>query len=120
MFEQSIVFHNAAIKNIYNVFYFKTLSMCIFNTVKKQSGIRFIFDALFGYFAYLHSLYTVVELHTNFVLIHFGRQPYYTFTVSRCNSCFFYLTAEVILIRVLSRVIHLSVSKLLVKQDSQL
>ena len=49
--------------------------MCIFNAVKKQSGIGFIVDALFGYFAYLHSLYTVVELHRNFVLIHFGRQP---------------------------------------------
>ena len=75
MFEQSIVFHNAAVQNIYNVFYFKTSSMCIFNAVKKPSGIGFIVDALFGYFAYLHSLYTVVELHTNFVLIHFGRQP---------------------------------------------
>ena len=51
--------------------------MCIFNAVKKQSGIGFIVDALFGYFAYLHCLYTVVELHTNFVLIHFGRQPFY-------------------------------------------
>ena len=50
--------------------------MCIFNAVKKHSGIGFIVDALFGYFAYLHSLYTVVvELHTNFVFIHFGRQP---------------------------------------------
>ena len=48
--------------------------MCIFNAVKKQSGIGIIADALFGYFAYLHSLYTVVELHTNFVLIHVGRQ----------------------------------------------
>ena len=74
MLEQSIVFHNAAVQNIYNVFYFKTLSMCIFNAVKKQSGIRFIVYVLFGYFAYLHSLYTVVELHTNFVLILFGRQ----------------------------------------------
>ena len=43
--------------------------MCIFNAVKKQSGMGFISDALFGYFTYLHSLYTVVELHTNFVLI---------------------------------------------------
>ena len=60
---------------VYNVFYFKTSSMCIFNAVKKQSGIGFIADALFGYFAYLHSLYTVIELHTNFVLIHFERQP---------------------------------------------
>ena len=45
--------------------------MCIFNAVKKQSAIRFIVDALLGYFAYLHSLYTVIELHTNFVFIHF-------------------------------------------------
>ena len=70
MFEQSIVCHN----NIYNVLSFKMLAMCIFNAVKKQSGIGFIVDALFDYFVYLHSLYTVVELHTNFVMIHFGRQ----------------------------------------------
>ena len=49
--------------------------MCNFNAVEKQSGIGFIVDALFIIFAYLHSLYTVVELHTNFVLIHFGKQP---------------------------------------------
>ena len=75
VFEQSIVFLNAAVQNTYNVFYFKTLSMCIFIIVKKQSGIGFIVDALFGYFAYQNSLYTVVELHTNFVLLHFERQP---------------------------------------------
>ena len=74
-FEQSIVFHNVTVQYIYNVFYFKTSSMCIFNAVKKQSGIGFIVDALFDYFTYLHSLYTVVELHTNFILIHFERQP---------------------------------------------
>ena len=34
--------------------------MWIFNAVKKQSDI-------FIYFAYLYSLYTVVELHKNFV-----------------------------------------------------
>ena len=44
--------------------------MCIFNAVKKQSGIGLIVDALFGYFAYLHSLYTVAELHTNFAYLH--------------------------------------------------
>ena len=44
--------------------------MSIFNAVKMQSGIGFIVDALFGNFAYLHNLYTVVELHINFVLIH--------------------------------------------------
>ena len=72
---QSIVFHNAAVQNIYNVFYLETSSMCIFNAVKKQSGIGFIVDVLFGYFAYLHGLHTVAELHTNFALILFGRQP---------------------------------------------
>ena len=44
-------------------------SVCIFNAVKKQSGIGFIVDALFGYFAYLHSFFTEVELHRNFVVI---------------------------------------------------
>ena len=78
VFEQSNVFHNAAVQNIYNVFYFKTSLMCIFNTVKKQLGIGFIVVALFDNFAHLHSLYTVAELHTNFVLIHFARQPPYT------------------------------------------
>ena len=65
MFEQSIVFHKAAINDVYNVF--KTSSMCIFNAVKKQSGMGFRVDALFGNFAYLNNLYTVVELHINFV-----------------------------------------------------
>ena len=49
--------------------------MCIYNAVKKQSGIGFIVVALFDNFAYLHNLYTVVELHTNFVLIDFESQP---------------------------------------------
>ena len=75
MFEESIVFHKAAVQNIYSAYYFKTSSMCIFNAVKIQSDIEFIVDALFGNFAYLHNLYTVVELHTNFVLIHSGSQP---------------------------------------------
>ena len=48
VFEQSVVFHNPAVQN-------------------KQLGIGFIVDALFGNFAYLKSLYTVVELHTNLV-----------------------------------------------------
>ena len=61
------MFYTAAVHNIYNVYYFKTPSMCIFNAFKKQSGIGFIVDALFGNFAYPHNLYTVVELHTNFV-----------------------------------------------------
>ena len=58
VFEQSSVLHNAAVQNIYNVFYIKMSSMCIFNAVKKQSGIGFIVDALFDNFTYLHSLYT--------------------------------------------------------------
>ena len=37
---------------------------------RRQCGIGFIVDAFFGNFAYLCSLYTVVELHTNFVLIY--------------------------------------------------
>ena len=82
VFEQSIVF-----QNIYNIFYFKTSS--IFNSVKKQSGIGFIVDALFGYFTYLHSLYAVVELRINFVLIHFGRQPthYANFFLANYYAC---------------------------------
>ena len=52
-----------------------TSSMCFFNAVKKQSNIGFIVDALFGNFAYLRSLYTVEEMHTNFVVTHFVRQP---------------------------------------------
>ena len=36
MFEQSIVFHNVALQNIYNVLYLKTSPMCIFNEVKKM------------------------------------------------------------------------------------
>ena len=58
VFEQGMVFHNAAVQIIYNVFHDL---MCIFNAIKKKT--------------YIHSLYTVEELHTNFVLIHFGRQP---------------------------------------------
>ena len=53
--------------------------MWIFNPVKKQSAIGFIVDALFGNFAYLHNLFTAVELHTNFVLIHFESQPVCTY-----------------------------------------
>ena len=55
------VFHKAAIQNVYNVYYFKTSSLCIFNAIKKQSGIAFIVDALFGNFAYLHNLYIAVR-----------------------------------------------------------
>ena len=68
------MFHKAAVPNIYSVYYFKMFSMYIFNAVKMQSDIGFIVDALFGPFAYLHNLYTAVELHTNFVLIYFGSQ----------------------------------------------
>ena len=68
---ESVVFHKAAIQNVYNVNYLKTLSICIFNAVKKQSGIEFVGDALFGNFTYLPSLYNIVELHTNVVLVPF-------------------------------------------------
>ena len=62
--------------------------MCIFNTVEKQSVIGFIVDVLFGNFAYLHKLNKIVELHTNFVLLHFESQPYtdFTFSVYACNA----------------------------------
>ena len=59
VFEQSIMFHKASVKNIYNVYYFKPPSMYMFNTVKIQSGIGFIVDALFVNFVYLHNLYTM-------------------------------------------------------------
>ena len=49
--------------------------MRILNAVKMQSGIGFIVDALFDNFAYLHNLYTIVELHTNIVFLHFVSQP---------------------------------------------
>ena len=39
----------------------------------------FIVDALFGNCAYLQNLYTVIELHTNFVLIHFESQSFLIF-----------------------------------------
>ena len=67
------MFHNVAVQNIYNVFYIKTSLICFSNAIKKQSGIGFIVDALFDNFTYLHNLYMVIELHTNFVLIHFGK-----------------------------------------------
>ena len=49
--------HKATVKNIYNVYYFKTPLKGIFNAVEKKSGIGFIVDALFGNFVYLHNLY---------------------------------------------------------------
>ena len=43
-------------------------SMCIFNAVRKQSGIGFIVDALFGYFVLIHfgkqSLFDLLKLFT--------------------------------------------------------
>ena len=42
MFEQSIMFHKAAVWNVYNVYKRRVL----FNAVKKQSSIGFIVDAL--------------------------------------------------------------------------
>ena len=71
----ALCLNKAAVQNIYNVYYFKTSSMCIFNAVNMKSGIGFIVDALFGNFAYLHNLYTVVEVHTILVLIHLESQP---------------------------------------------
>ena len=44
---------NIAVQNIYNANYIKMSSIYVFKVVKKQSGIGFIVDALFGYFAYL-------------------------------------------------------------------
>ena len=88
VFEQSIMLHKAALQNVYNVLYFKTSSVCIFNVIKKKSGIRFIVDALFANFAYLHSLYTVVKLYTNFVSIHFESLPiYYNIGVQYQQHC---------------------------------
>ena len=58
VFEQSKVFYKAPLQNVYNVNYFKTPSMCIFNTIKNELRIVFMVDALFGNFAYLHNLYT--------------------------------------------------------------
>ena len=52
VFEQSMMFYNDDVQNIYNVFYFETSSMYIFNAVKKQSGIGFIVDALHIYIVY--------------------------------------------------------------------
>ena len=37
-----MVCHKAPIQNVYSVYYFKTCSMCIFNAVKKQSGLNFV------------------------------------------------------------------------------
>ena len=42
VFEQSIMFHKASAQNIYNVYYFKTSSIWIFDAIEKQSGIGFI------------------------------------------------------------------------------
>ena len=75
MFEQNILFHKGAVQNFYAVNYFKTSSMCIFNVVENQTGIGFIIDTLFGNITYLHNLCTVVERHTNIVLIYFESQP---------------------------------------------
>ena len=52
VFEQSIMFHKAAVQNIYNVYYTKRCQ-CVF------SGIWFIVDAMSGNFVLLHTLYTL-------------------------------------------------------------
>ena len=78
--EQSMVFHKAAVQNIYNVLLFQNIAnLSIFNAIKMQSGIGFVVDALLGNFAYVHNLYSAVELHTNFALLHFGSQLLFTF-----------------------------------------
>ena len=84
VFQQSIVFLKVAIQNYYNVYYYKTPSISIFNAVENQSCNGFIVDALFGNFAYLHNLYTLVELHKNFALIHFENQPICRSLVGEC------------------------------------
>ena len=43
VFVQSIVFHKTAVQNIYNAYYFRMLSMFIFNAVKMQSSINQLF-----------------------------------------------------------------------------
>ena len=50
--------------------------MCIFKAVKKQSGIGFIVDALFGNFAYLHSLYTMVDVAYKLCIDSFWQAAY--------------------------------------------
>ena len=62
VFERIIVSHKADIQNISNVNYFKTSLMYIFNAVKKQSGIGFVVDALFGNISYPRNLFIIVEL----------------------------------------------------------
>ena len=57
--------------------------MCIFNAVK---GNGFIVDALFSNFSYLHNLYTVVELYTIFVLIHFESQQPPIYLENTCDQ----------------------------------
>ena len=42
-----LLIHKATVQNIYNVYYFKTSSMCIFDAVKKQSSIGFIYKISF-------------------------------------------------------------------------
>ena len=62
-----------------------------FKAVKKQSGTGLDWihiDTLFGNFAYLHGLYTVVELYTNFVLIHFESQPKCAWTFQMLTVCY--------------------------------
>ena len=53
---------------------FTKCRQCVFITQSKSNKASDLYDALFGNFAYLHNLYAAIELHTNFVLIHFGSQ----------------------------------------------
>ena len=50
---------------IYTMFSILKHRQCVFLFFRKQSGIWFIVEALFDNFAYLNSLYSVVEVHTN-------------------------------------------------------
>ena len=75
VFEQSIMFYKSALQNVHKVYYFKTLSMCIFNAVKKQSGIGFIVHALLAiYIIYILCIATfwksicVTHFNLNFTL----------------------------------------------------
>ena len=64
------------IKSLYKMFTMYTISkchQCVF-MMQSQSNQSSDDDALFGNVAYLHNLYTVVELHTSFVLIRTRRR----------------------------------------------
>ena len=78
VFRYSIVFHKAAVQNIYSVYYFKTSSMCIFNAVK-------------------HRIYSLGTLNP---LQYLGkRSPKYIkdiFSFLRSNTCYNNLLHEIV------------------------